>query len=101
MFVQKYDFVVNYIPGKDIIHSEILSRARRANPRNIRDRSKFTQLYPAFYQHGKIKTERETLNNKTLHRVASSIAQGRPKLQNQLNPSPVTILEMSLVWSII
>ena len=82
MFIQKYDFVVNYIPSKDIIHSETLSRAPRANPRNIRDRSNFTQLYPAFYQHGKIKTERETLNNKTLYRVANSIAQGRPKLRN-------------------
>ena len=27
MFLQKYDFVVNYVPGKNLICSDILSKA--------------------------------------------------------------------------
>ena len=27
MFLQKYDFVVNYVPGKDLVCSDTLSRA--------------------------------------------------------------------------
>ena len=27
MFLQKYDFAANYVPGKNIIRSDILSRA--------------------------------------------------------------------------
>ena len=85
MFLQKYDFVVNYVPGKDLFCSDILSRAPlKEKTSEISDTRVNCQVHSVISSLP-ISTERlkqleiETLNDKTLQRVASYIVQGWPK----------------------
>ena len=86
------------MPSKILICSDTLSRAplKEETPKISDTNCQVHLVIPSFL----ISTERlkqlevETLNDKTLQRVASYIAQRWPKLQNQLNPE--LILEMSI-----
>ena len=91
MFLQKYYFVVNYVPGKDIC-SDTLSRAPlKELTQEISETEINCQVHSVIYSFP-ISTERlkqlevETLNDKAMQRVASYIAQGWPRSRNQLNP---------------
>ena len=76
MFAQKCDFVVNNVPGKDLICSDTLSRAplKEQTP-EISETEINCQIHSAISSFP-ISTERlkqlevETLNDKTLQRVA-------------------------------
>ena len=82
MFLQKYDFVVNYVPGKDLIYSDTLSRAPlKEQPPEISETEINCQIHSAIpsFPIGKERSKHlkvETLNDKTLQRVASYIVQG-------------------------
>ena len=91
MFLQKQKFVVNYVPGKDLICSDTLSRAQL-----IGQTTKISQREVNCQAHSVISsvsmtTERlkplevEKLTDKTLQKVESYIAPRGPKLRNQLN----------------
>ena len=92
MFLQKYDFVVNYVPGKDLVCSDTLSRAplKEQGP-EISETEVNCQVHSVISSFP-ISTERlkqlelETLNDRTLQRVASYITQGWPKSRNHLSP---------------
>ena len=78
-FLQKYDFLVNYVPGKHLICSETLSGAPlKEQTSEILDRE-INCLVHSVISSFPISTERlrqleiETLNNKTLQRVATYI----------------------------
>ena len=92
MFLQKYDFVVNYVPGKDLVCSNTLSRVplREQGP-EISETEGNCQVHSVISS-SSISTERlkqlevETLNDRALQRVASYITQGCPKSRNPLIP---------------
>ena len=92
MFLQKYDFVVNYVPGKDLVCSDTLSRAplEEQGP-EISETEVNCQVHSVISSFP-ISTERlkqlqiEMLNDRTLQRVASYITQGWPKSRNRLSP---------------
>ena len=85
MFLQKHDFAVNYVPGKDLICSEYLSRAPLKEQTPEISETEVNCQVGLVTSSFPINTERlkqlevETLNDKTLQRVASYIAQGWPK----------------------
>ena len=89
MFLQKYNFAVNYVPVKDFICSDTLSRAHLKSKlqkyQKLKKTSNSTLLYPASPS-VETKAEAETLNDKILQRVASHIAQGWSKSRNQFYP---------------
>ena len=71
MFSQKCDFIVNQVPGKDLIRFETFSRAPLKE--QIPEKSK-TKVNCQIISTFSIRTERlkkETLNGNTLQRVAS------------------------------
>ena len=92
MFLQKYDFVVNYVPRKDLVCSDTLSRIplKEQGP-EISETEVNCQVHSVISSFP-ISTERlkqlevETLNDRTLQRIASYITQGWPKSRNHLNP---------------
>ena len=86
MFLQKYNFAVNYVPVKDFICSDTLSRAHlKSKLQKLKKTSNSALLYPASPS-AETKAEAETLNDKILQRVASHIAQGWSKSRNQFYP---------------
>ena len=91
MFLQKYNFVVNYIPGKDLLCSESLSGAPlKEQSLEISETEVNCQVHSVISSFS-INTERlkqshvETLNDMTMQRVASCITKGRSKLQKKIN----------------
>ena len=85
---------MNYVPGKDLICSSTLSRAplKKQTP-EISETEVNCHIYSVISSFsistGRLKqVELETLNDKTLQRPVSYIAQGWLKLQNQLYPYP-------------
>ena len=87
MFLQKYDFVVNYVPGKDLVCSDTLSRAGpeiSETEINCHVHSVISS-FPMSTERLK-QLEVQTLNDRTLQRVASYITQGWPKSRNHLSP---------------
>ena len=90
MFLQKYDFIVNYVPGKDLICSDTLSRAplKRQGPEvsetevNCQVHSVISSFPISTYRLKQ--SEVETLNDRTLQRVAHYITQGWLKSRNHL-----------------
>ena len=105
MFLQKYNFAVNYVPVKDFICSDTLSRAHlKSKLQKLKKTSNSTLLYPASPS-AETKAEAETLNDKILQRVASHIAQGWSKSRNQfypvLNPDYILRVELTVVNNLI
>ena len=91
MFLQKYNFVVNYIPGKDLLCSESLSgEPLKEQSLEISETEVNCQVHSVISTFS-INTERlkqshvETLNDMTMQRVASCITKGRSKLQKKIN----------------
>ena len=82
MFLQKYNFVVNYVPRKDLIDFSILSKAphKEQYPElseeelNCQDHSVISS-FPISTEILK-NLEVETLNDRTPQRIASYVAQG-------------------------
>ena len=79
MFLQKYNFVVNYVPGKDPICSETLSRASLKAPiPKILETEVNCKVHSVIFSFPisaeKVKRNKR-LKEKTLDRVASYIAQ--------------------------
>ena len=79
MFLQKYDFIVNYAPFKGLVCSDTLSRAPlKKQGLEISETEVNCQLH-SLISSFPISTERlkqfkvETLNDRTLQRVASYI----------------------------
>ena len=79
-FYKKYHFAVNYVHGKDVICSETLSRAPLKEQTPEISETELNYQVHSVISTFPISTERlkqvETLNDKTLQRVASYIAQG-------------------------
>ena len=74
MFSQKYDFIVNQVPGEDLIQFDTFSRAPLKE--QIPEKSE-TKVNCQVISRFSVRTERlkhlekETLNDNTLQRVAS------------------------------
>ena len=82
----KIDFVVNYVPGKDLVCPDTLSRAplKEQGPEILEAEVNY-QVHSVISSFP-ISTERlkrvETLNDRTMQRVVSYITQGWPKSRN-------------------
>ena len=82
MFLQKHNFVVNYIPGKDLLCSESLSgEPLKEQSLEISETEVNCQVHSVISTFS-INTERlkqshvETLNDMTMQRVASCMTKG-------------------------
>ena len=94
MFLQKYDFVVNYVPGKDLVCSDTCTCLFRAPLKDQGPEISETEVncqvhsvissFPISTERSK-QLEVEMLNDRTLQRVASDITQGWPKSRNHLS----------------
>ena len=82
MFLQKYNFVVNYVPRKDLIDFSILSRAPHKEQYPELSEEEFNCQDHSVISSFSISTEIlkhlevETLNDRTPQRIASYVAQG-------------------------
>lgn len=82
MFLQKYNFVVNYVPNKDLIDFSILSRVPHKEQHPELSEARFKCQDHSVISSFPISTEIlkhlevETLNDRTPQRIASYVAQG-------------------------
>ena len=85
MYLQKYDFAVNYVPDKDLIRSDTLSRAPLTEQTSEISESEISCQVHSVISISKERLKQleiEMLNDKTLQSVANYIAQRWPKLKN-------------------
>ena len=91
MSLRKYDFVVNDVPGKNLICSDTLSRALLKEQGSEISEAEINCQFHSVISSFPISTERlkqlevETLSDRTLQRVASYIPQGWPKSRKHLS----------------